>query len=787
MHDNNHKLYSARTEKLTTRIKAFCASHPLWCLSFLLFLTAILVFWKFLLGKATFIYADIGCDTKDVYYPFFTALNRKLAEGDYSMWEFSYGFGANIITRQADFGSPFTWLVALGGQDYVRYAVMLVHILKIILAGYGCYAFVGCFKVSSLSRVLVSYVYAFNGFTLLWGQHYFFSTASLHIIISLYAIEKILESKKYCIILAGTTFLVMVNSYYLAYMVLLFTGIYALIRLIYIYSFSEIKSVVTSILSMLGSVILGAVMSAAVFLPSITYVMNWSSRLSDGTSVFDKIFGAKPYNMRELMTVISRIFSNNLLGTDDYMGAFNYYEAPEFFFTGFILIFAVIFCIYTVIDKEQSLKSKVIKLTSVALIAFLCLHPSLSIIFNGFTYAFFRYSFLLMPLFALLVAFVLDKIISGTLPFGKLQIAFATIVSVCVIAASDFLNHPNLVIARFSVLFLIVLTVVLGFLFMALQDLKLSQIGRFSCCALIVVTIALNVTFESHTTTNNRVTLDEFNQNFEEIGGNDDVAAAVEYLEERDKGFYRIDKNFLDVSLFNDSMLQGYYPASAYNSVVNKNQVKFAKVICPEFEFIEGYYDFSKICKNSDVTDIMGVKYILSIGELNDVSEYKFIKKFGDVNLYENTLCDGVFQLYGAVDNRGEISSEQTIELPKNSLIIESDQKHNIKGSGKGKISINAPENSSIVSGKVYSETDNYLYAAIPYEDGWEAFVDGKEVDIIKANVAFSAIELDAGNHNIEFRYTTPMLDEGLIISSIGIIIFASWFVLLCINEAKRR
>jgi len=73
-----------------------------------------------------------------------------------------------------------------------------------------------------------------------------------------------------------------------------------------------------------------------------------------------------------------------------------------------------------------------------------------------------------------------------------------------------------------------------------------------------------------------------------------------------------------------------------------------------------------------------------------------------------------------------------------------------------------------------YAEVENdsprILFAAIPYSQGWKAFDNGKEIDIIKADVGFMALRLDPGTHYIEFAYTTPGSDAGRIISLISVI-----------------
>ncbi len=76
------------------------------------------------------------------------------------------------------------------------------------------------------------------------------------------------------------------------------------------------------------------------------------------------------------------------------------------------------------------------------------------------------------------------------------------------------------------------------------------------------------------------------------------------------------------------------------------------------------------------------------------------------------------------------------------------------------------------------TDSDSYLYIAIPYSEGWKAKVDGKETGIINANITFMAIPLTAGNHVVEMTYCTPRLYLGLTISAIGIILTAGYLII---------
>ena len=70
------------------------------------------------------------------------------------------------------------------------------------------------------------------------------------------------------------------------------------------------------------------------------------------------------------------------------------------------------------------------------------------------------------------------------------------------------------------------------------------------------------------------------------------------------------------------------------------------------------------------------------------------------------------------------------------------------------------------------ADEDGYLFLSIPYSVGWHAKVDGVDTDVIKADYGFMAIKTLEGNHNIQIRYCTPGLKQGICISIISFVLF---------------
>lgn len=76
------------------------------------------------------------------------------------------------------------------------------------------------------------------------------------------------------------------------------------------------------------------------------------------------------------------------------------------------------------------------------------------------------------------------------------------------------------------------------------------------------------------------------------------------------------------------------------------------------------------------------------------------------------------------------------------------------------------------ISGKINIGSNGILQIATSYSDGWKAYIDGRETDVLKVNEAFIGINVEEGEHIVEFKYQTPFLKLGAIFSIIGILAF---------------
>jgi uncharacterized membrane protein YfhO len=56
------------------------------------------------------------------------------------------------------------------------------------------------------------------------------------------------------------------------------------------------------------------------------------------------------------------------------------------------------------------------------------------------------------------------------------------------------------------------------------------------------------------------------------------------------------------------------------------------------------------------------------------------------------------------------------------------------------------------------------VFSEIYYPVGWQAYLNGEEVEHVRVNYVLRAMELPAGEHSIEFRFDAPSYRTGNLI-----------------------
>lgn len=799
------------------------------------------MFRDYLFGNELMIFNDIGSDTWQQYIMNYTSIVNHLRDGSFSLWDFNNGLGIN----QFNFNlfDPFLMLlygagIVLGPAHMLLY-INVIQVLKIIIAGAAFFWFLSQFSFSVQAKLIASYAYALNGFLLVWGQHYQFGTVVIYFPLLLLFCEKFIQKKKGKALFPVMLFLCGIYSVYFTYMCLAATGLYLLFRILMLDGLTW-KERVQRFLLGCAEMIMGVGMSLVVFLPMAEVLLNVSSRLeSDGTGLLDFLRQCfTPYSRKFYLSMLKRMFSNNLqngygLAKGPQQYVMNYYEDPVLFCSTLAVFLNVQFL--AVLRKaEMTNRVKRVLYGVAALILVGAAFPVGGTVFNYFTLPTQRYTFVLMTVFLLLMAWMWDYIRKG----GKLNLVLILAVTAfmgwaywCGYEQAGFREY------RTNILILTVTGILTAVCLTLLCFLKDTQI-RNVILGVMGVILVVNVVSEGGTNYQNRVTMKKTDvpaetmaqetQRYEEMRTSDDketkyraeiekpqdffremyrvdLVDCLNYLKENDPTFYRVEKDYISGTVSMDSSGQGYRGISTYNSVMNGNVKEFVETCYPELFFADhNHYTFWNNVDDNWLAAFLGVKYILSGNGEPDETKYKLLDQVGSLYIHENVLDAQTAHFYTqdiseeslkelcTEENREELLGE-AIALEDGTEIEDASEIQTLKSEEQktaeqnSSVTLDAPQKDSVVTGSVHAEADGYVLFMIPYEKGWSLTIDGEKTELLRGDIGFLACEVPKGDHTILLTFETPGLAAGTIGSLLFWILFARSRILIMRKNKTRK
>ena len=77
----------------------------------------------------------------------------------------------------------------------------------------------------------------------------------------------------------------------------------------------------------------------------------------------------------------------------------------------------------------------------------------------------------------------------------------------------------------------------------------------------------------------------------------------------------------------------------------------------------------------------------------------------------------------------------------------------------------------SCVEGDISLDKPGLLCMQLAYSKGWKAYVDGREVPVIRTNIMYMGVPLEAGDHHVVLRYATPGRNAAAVMFLAGILL----------------
>ena len=329
----------------------------------------------------------------------------------------------------------------------------------------------------------------------------------------------------------------------------------------------------------------------------------------------------------------------------------------------------------------------------------------------------------------------------------------------------------------------------------------------------VLAVVMLEMGYNAHQTISKRETLAAASLK-ERTGYNDFTVDALDYLKKEDNTFFRIDKDYASTPAgehksINDAQVQGYYSTSCYSSFNQKYYIRFLQavdIIGTETERETRWAP--NLASNPLLQTFASVKYNLSKSEEPFYTTYGYaneVAKFGDVKVLKNKYVLPLGFTYDkyitkTAFDKLDNSTKKGIALINSFVIEEKEQQKyaaftpfqtdsmvadyghehyykDVYEADRHLLQIVAHNNNHI-EGKITLDKPKLLFFSIPFDEGWQASVDGQKKDLQLINVGFMGLPLEKGQHEVRLTFVPPYSRLGMGVGLIALCLYMlmSWY-----------
>lgn len=757
--------------------------------------------------------------------PFYILVHDAILNGD-TVWSHITDLGANFVSSYSFYNltSPFFLVTLLFPTEAVPYLFTPLLIIKLGLSSMTAYIYLRRYVSDKRFAVIGGLLYAFSGFSLYNIFFFHFHEAIIVFPLLLAALDEFMHTKRKGVMCLAVFTACFINYYFFFGMVV-FTAIYYAVKLIS----KAYKFELRSFLILAFECVLGVLMACAVLLPSLSGITQ-NSRVSDFLVGYDALLYDTP--QRYLHIFESMFFPPDIPARSNFTPDSNSQWAS-------ISLWLPLFSMTFVIGFLQMYKKSWIKRLVIVLFVMAGI-PILNSAFQAFNECYYARWFYMLTLMMILCTVIsLENIRSYDFKRAfkwSIALTLAIALSIGLMLREKYRTDDTRIYGiglednpiRFWVYVTIsVLCLVAVFLIVKFSSHNKELFIRLISLALCIVTVGYSeyILFmgKSEADQTDEFTIDyalNFGEDIE-IEDIKDVRSDFYYTMDNIGMYWQIPNIQAFHSIVPASTMEFYNTLGSIRDVASRPETDYYGVrgllsvkylfdavdddadfvlsdgthIMPGFEYYDTQNGFM-IYENKHYVP-MGFMYDQFMCEeeyknlSNSVKHLSLMKamvltqhqmeKYRDITGY----TDGMYISLNAEFSEDKLqnlaypkytdfsSITNTFEYGINDYY---DDCEKLRNSACDTFTYTKTGFKATVNNK---GDDNLLFFSVPYDDGFKAYVNEKEVEIEKVNIGFMAIRIDGHKTSeIEFVYTTPMLKEGIYISLAGFLIFLLYIIL---------
>ncbi len=696
-------------------------------------------------------------------------------------WDWGTDLGANFLGSYAFYllGSPFFWLSLPFPNSFVVFLMPILLALKFGVASMTAYAYIKRFVRSRNASLIGGMLYAFSGFQMfnIFFNHFHDVTAFFPLM--LIAMEERINNNRRGVFAVSVALMGIISYFFFAGQVV-FLVIYLLVRL----GSPDFRITWKKFFSLAIEAVLGVMIACVMLLPAALAILG-------NYRINERLYGLNivTYNDR---TIIPRIIQSFFMIPDvpARPNLFSSDSAKWSSIGGYLPLFSMAGVITFFKSRKKHWAKKIIIICMIC--AFVPILNSMFYTFNSAYYA--RWYYMPILIMAMMTAQAFDDY-NTDFKYG----IKASITAIMIFLLISFLptkseddkvewfsmpKYPEhfILVTMVCLISLVILWFIVKERNNRKSFMKITLISTVVCC---IASMAC-VEYFGATLGDSRKTY--INNG---INGAENIS-----LEKEENQFYRID---ISENYDNYPMFWGMSSMRAFQSVVPGSIMQF-------YDEIDVARDVASRVPLEKYTlrGLFSVKYYFDKVDNDKKDEYtykidlpgfKFLKEENGFYIYENEyyIPMGFSYDYYIEEKENEIYindardrilttaivlNEKQAEkysdimtvIPKeksfgfNTETYLEDCKERAKESCSSFI-----YDSDGFDAKITLDRSKLVFFSVPYDKGWTAYVNGKPVDVEEVSYGFMAVKGEEGENEIEFRYETPGLKYGMIISLCGI------------------
>jgi hypothetical protein len=768
------------------------------------------LFIDFIAQEKLFLYTDIGSDTALQFYPTYKLKADMIEESGFlTEYSFKQGAGRSMVHGINYVNNPLkTLMFLLVDGESLPYALAYFIIFSLLLGGVLFHLYLRAMKMSSFSSVLGGLLYGFCGFMIVetsWWGHIAIANS---VVFFLFAFERYFVGGKWFLLPLAGFFLL--SKGFLFFPMSVFLIGYVTIR--YFSDRSGAKGYLILIIKLFGFVCLGALMATFTNWINVEKLLN-NPRVFGAESKLNTLPNEPIFKIADYRFYLGllRVFGNDIIGNGNKFYGFPNMHEAAILYSGLMTLLLI-----PQIFFGSSKRTKITFAVAFSIIGLVILFPYFRYMFWFFSGDYFREFGLAVTIIFIFTGMqVLNKMDKGK----KLNIPALLITSGVLVAILLYPYTMSDIDAitgstrTFSIIFLIIYTVLL----VVISKNGFSNLYKI----ILLVLVGIEVFYLSNSTINDRP-LYTVQQWESRTGFNDYTNEAIDYLDERDNSFWRINKDFrsgnahieIGVSL-NDSKVQGYRGTAFYDSSPDKNYVAFHKAM--NIPFVTDNVKYSVGMDGRIVLQtIMNVKYQISNKpikhQIYNWPVLDSIKAFPGVKVYElkeslpfGFTYDGYIRQQDFMKFQSNLAKEEAL---LRMVILDNDVKADeYKGMKEytEKDSMNKftyeyhlervrelkqdtmtleEHSDTYFKGNIKLEKPKFLFFSIIFNPHWKMYINGEQAEMLRANVGFMGKYLEPGEYEIELKFESPY-KLPLAVTMITLIGYLAFGVILQLRKKK--